>query len=287
MNTSVKLPICSATGCVSPVSKAGYSLCYAHWAAQKNNRATKSETENSAASGVGNIESIAPKTNGFLTSTQLGERLNLNVRKLNQVLSELGWIERAKKGWVPTEQGLKLHAEAREHHQTGIPFVLWSESILASRILTNTVNELLGTKAAETIPSPLPVVVALKIESEKGVGFREKFKPTHRAMDGHWVRSRAEALIDNWLYMSGIVHAYERLLPVEEELYCDFYIPSGKVYIEYWGLENDPKYKARKDTKKSIYSKYGFNLIELADEHIQNLDDYLPKMLLKFNVISE
>ncbi|MBK8822152.1 MAG: hypothetical protein IPN58_05960 [Anaerolineales bacterium] len=66
-----------------------------------------------------------------------------------------------------------------------------------------------------------------------GSHFREKFTPTHRATDGHWVRSKAEMLIDNWLYMSGVVHGYERQLPVEEELYCDFYIPEGKVYIEY------------------------------------------------------
>ena len=63
-----------------------------------------------------------------------------------------------------------------------------------------------------------------------------------------------------------------------------FRSPAGKVYIEYWGLENDPKYKERKDRKKEIYKKYDFNLIELNDEHIKNLDDYLPKMLLKFNV---
>ena len=104
-------------------------------------------------------------------------------------------------------------------------------------------------------------------------------------MDGHWVRSKAEALIDNWLYMSEVVHAYERSLPVEEELYCDFYIPEGKVYIEYWGLEADPKYQARKQQKLEIYKKYGFNLIELNDDHVKNLDDHLPKLLLKFNVI--
>lgn len=72
---------------------------------------------------------------------------------------------------------------------------------------------------------------------------------------------------------------------MEEELYCDFYIPGGKVYIEYWGLENDPKYAARKKTKLDIYRKYGFNLIELTEEHVCNLDDHLPKMLLKYNVI--
>ena len=36
------------------------------------------------------------------------------------------------------------------------------------------------------------------------------------------VRSKAEQIIDNWLYHKGIVHAYERRVPIEEEVYCDF-----------------------------------------------------------------
>jgi len=91
-------------------------------------------------------------------------------------------------------------------------------------------------------------------------------------------------LIDNWLYMAEIVHAYERKLPIEEEVYCDFYIPTGKVYIEYWGYENDQKYLARKKQKIELYKKYGFNLIELEDKDVQNLDDILPRLLLKHGV---
>ena len=72
-------------------------------------------------------------------------------------------------------------------------------------------------------------------------------------------------LIDNWLYMSGIVHAYERRLPIEEEVYCDFYIPDGKVYIEYWGLEKDQKYADRKKVKIEIYQKNHLDLIEITD----------------------
>lgn len=115
-------------------------------------------------------------------------------------------------------------------------------------------------------------------------GFREKFEAKHRAADGHYVRSRAEMLIGNWLYMSEIVHAYERKLPIEEDIYCDFYLPVGKVYIEFWGLENDEKYSERKRKKLEIYNKYGFNLIELGDFDLQNLDDILPKKLLKFGI---
>ena len=271
------LPKCSVVGCESLVTKAGYTLCYKHWL---------SESKNKTAPKVEKTEIENIQQSNFLTSTALGEKLGIDGRKVNQVLSELGWIERAKKGWIPTAQGKKLHAESRESRQSGIPFVMWPLAIITSKILTNSVQELLGDKASE--PQAKLEIGQTEDKLEKQVGLREKldkFKPTHRAMDGHWVRSKAEGLIDNWLYMSGIVHAYERLLPVEEELYCDFYVPAGKVYIEYWGLENDPKYKVRKEQKKDIYKKYGFNLIELSDEHIQNLDDYLPKLLLKFNVI--
>ncbi|MEO0706098.1 MAG: glycerol kinase, partial [Cyanobacteria bacterium J06649_5] len=105
-----------------------------------------------------------------------------------------------------------------------------------------------------------------------------------RSADGHFVRSKAEMLIDNWLYMAEIAHAYERKLPIEETVYSDFYIPAGKVYIEYWGYKNNPKYLARKQTKLSLYEKYGFNLIELNDKDVQNLDDVLPRWLLKYGV---
>ena len=124
-------------------------------------------------------------------------------------------------------------------------------------------------------------------ETEKSIeelSFREKFEAKHRSADGHFVRSKAEMLIDNWLYMAEIVHAYERKLPIEEDVYSDFYIPTGKVYVEYWGYENDQKYLARKQKKIEIYKKYGFNLIELNDKEVQNLDDFLPRLLLKYGV---
>ena len=91
-------------------------------------------------------------------------------------------------------------------------------------------------------------------------------------------------MIDNWLYMAEIVHAYERKLPIEENVFCDFYIPSGKVYIEYWGYDDDPKYLARKAKKLAVYEKYGFKLIELDDTDVQKLDDILPRLLLKYGV---
>lgn len=114
--------------------------------------------------------------------------------------------------------------------------------------------------------------------------FREAFPGTFRTKDGHMVRSKAEVLIDNALVDYGIGHTYERKLPIEENVLCDFFIESENIYIEYWGIENDPKYLERKKIKLEIYKKYNFKLIELVDDDIKYLDDILPKKLLEFGV---
>ena len=115
------------------------------------------------------------------------------------------------------------------------------------------------------------------IEVEEN-NFRNKFPATNRTDDGHLVRSKAEQIIDNWLYRNEIFHSYERRVPIEEELYCDFFLPKGKVWIEYWGLE-DKEYLKRKELKKELYKKYDKNLIELTDKDIEKLDDILPLKL--------
>ena len=67
-------------------------------------------------------------------------------------------------------------------------------------------------------------------------------------------------------------------------MYCDFYIPKGKVYIEFWGLEDDEAYIKRKEKKIELYKKYNLNLIEIDNNTINKIDGYLPKELLKFGV---
>ncbi|MBE0435503.1 MAG: glycerol kinase [Methylomicrobium sp.] len=207
----------------------------------------------------------------LITATMIGKHFELSANKMNYILSELGWIKKGLKGWLITDQGAKLGALQGEDSRSGIPYVRWPEKILNVKALKDSIDNIKGVDKPKT-------------ESDKMDSFRHKFEATHRATDGHFVRSKAEMLIDNWLYMAEIVHAYERKLPIEEEMYCDFYIPTGKVYIEFWGYDNDSKYLARKEEKQAIYKKYNFNLIELTDDEVLNLDDILPRLLLKFGV---
>ena len=210
----------------------------------------------------------------MLNATKLGQYFSLSARKTNVILSELGWTKKGIKGWLITSQGEKVGGLQSEDFKSGIPYVVWPIDILNNKNLIATIEDLSGNTKQENINK----------EDNKKEDFREKFEAKHRATDGHFTRSKAEMLIDNWLYMFEIVHAYERKLPIEENVYCDFYIPAGKVYIEYWGYENDEKYLERKKKKQEIYKKYNLNLIELEDADIQNLDDVLPKYPLKFGV---
>jgi len=41
------------------------------------------------------------------------------------------------------------------------------------------------------------------------VEFPGKLEAIHKAIDGDFVHSKAQILIDNWLYMAEIVHAHE------------------------------------------------------------------------------
>lgn len=145
----------------------------------------------------------APK---LLTATVLGQQFELSANKINYILSELGWIKKGLKGWLVTEQGLAMGAEQGEDSRSGIPYVRWPEKITLNRALKDNVDNIKGVDKPKT-------------DTDKMDSFRHKFEATHRTTDGHFVRSKAEMLIDNWLYMAEIVHAYERKLPQHKELH--------------------------------------------------------------------
>lgn len=231
------------------------------------------------ASMIEDFKSAHGRTN-LLTSTSLGKHFEISATRTNSILSELNLIEKGVKGWKVTELGKKLGGIQSQDKVSGIPYVRWPESLKNNKMLIASIQEIKGD-------IPMTTQVQTQNSATEGTEFRDKFKTGFRATDGHYVRSKAEMLIDNWLYMSELVHAYERRLPIEEDVYSDFYLPIGKVYIEYWGYDEDPKYSSRKSDKIKIYEKNGFRLIQLSDKEVQNLDDSLPRLLLAFGIRTE
>lgn len=214
-----------------------------------------------------------------LTATSIGKNFDLPPNRVNSILSELGWIKKdLVNGWQITELGKRLGG-IQSKYKTGVPYVRWPSAIINNKILVTSIRESKGDISSSSQEQP-------QNESPDTKEFRERFPAKNRAKDGHMVRSKAETIIDNWLYEANIVHAYERKLSIEEEVYCDFWIPKGKVYIEYWGLE-DKDYLGRKEKKLLIYRKHDFDLIQLSDKDVSNIDDILPAKLREFGVIPE
>jgi hypothetical protein len=215
----------------------------------------------------------------LLNATAIGKHFEISSQRLNLILAELGWIEKDIAGWKITKLGKSIGGKQFEHETSGGNYVLWPENLLTNSNLISVFKEIPSQEHPKT-----------QIESEANFtksnsnNFREKFPATLRTKDGHMVRSRAEVIIDNALYDYKLAHAYERKLPIEEDLYSDFFLPSENVYIEFWGMEDDAKYAERKKVKIEIYKKYDFKLIELNDNDISNLDDHLPKKLLKYGI---
>jgi len=156
------------------------------------------------------------------TAAQIGERFQLASQKINQLIAELGWIEKQGKGWRITHLGQHFGGIQRENPQSGIVYVVWDESIFSNKRLRNSISEVIGSNTTH------------HSTDRSYSAFRQKFEAKYRTADGHYVRSKQEMLIDNWLYMTGLVHAYERKLPIEQEVYSDFYLPKGQIYIEFF-----------------------------------------------------
>ena len=201
-----------------------------------------------------------------LTAKEIAKKFDKNAKDVNLALLNLGFIKKCDNGYNVTEVG--KYYGGMQNYYMGRASVRWDERILYNEIFIDEITKF-GVKVAK---------------EEQKEDFREKFKAEYRTSDGHYVRSRAELVIANWLFVEGIAYAYEKRVPIKEDIYCDFYIPKGKVYIEFWGLEDDETYLKRKEKKIELYKKYNLNLIEIDNNTINNIDDYLPKELLKFGV---
>lgn len=207
-----------------------------------------------------------------LSATQIGQRFSLHGKKINQLLQELGWITKTEEGWNVSESGLTVGGYQREDKESGNQFVVWHDSIVRNKRLRQSVVEFSGQDAEAHA-------------TDKSLSsFRQKFEAKHRSLDGHYVRSKGELVIDNWLYMNGIVHAYDRQLPIEQDVLSDFYLPTGKVYLQYWGTDAGTVSDKEREAIKAVYEQHNFPLIEVFPEQIEQLDDVLPAKLKEFGI---
>lgn len=206
----------------------------------------------------------ALEDNRHVSATALAKAAGINARQVNRIFSELGWIRHGFQGWELTTLGEDHGGVQLENENSGTSYVVWPQSIQSRPVLKTQLalaGELFGDKP----------VVADDLFAMQG---------QYQCLDGHRHDSKSMMQICYWLYMAGIAHACQRRLPVDEELYADFYLPSYQLYIECWQDETGRGLSQRMQ-RKAVYQQYGFALIEVEKDDFLHLDDALTRQFRK------
>jgi hypothetical protein len=261
---------CRSAGCNNDISKDGHYLCYACWTKKnKTSETTQKQTPEK----------------GLITATKIAEhysekfKAKLSGQKMNSILNELGWIAKppyGQGGWIATKMGKKMGG-TNTKSKSGQNYVKYPPKIKSHRGLTEAVSAMLGKSEEKSESSPGST------SAHSSPTKTNKMK----TRDGHYVRSRGEMLIDNFLYSVRIAHAYEQELILGEKTMIPDFIaitPKGNVYIEFWGLEGQPDYDSRRKEKIKLYEKNELELINVSPEHLDNLDAYLSRKLSVYGV---
>lgn len=101
--------------------------------------------------------------------------------------------------------------------------------------------------------------------------------------DGRKVRSRAEAMISNFLFNNKIRAIYEKEIFYKENgeskcLHPDFYLPDYNIYLEYNELTNKNYLKSKEYTQK-IYNSLNCKVIIMNDNDLTDIAAFLkPKL---------
>jgi hypothetical protein len=108
-------------------------------------------------------------------------------------------------------------------------------------------------------------------------------KPHLKTKQGFLVRSKGEQKIADFLYENKITSLYESrtLIFKKEGQICvpDFYLPSDKIYIEYYG--GFPKSWKKKVMKNKLYKKYKIPCVFITPRELRDLGYYLVGELRK------
>jgi hypothetical protein len=104
----------------------------------------------------------------------------------------------------------------------------------------------------------------------------------YKCDDSHIVKSRGEALIDNWLARQGVKHQYEDTIELGgNRLMYDWYLPDDDVYIEFWGYHSE-KYEARRKEKERLYAEHHKKLVGIEDADLSDINQRVKDKLMQF-----
>jgi|TARA_B110000908_G_scaffold39705_1_gene47965 hypothetical protein len=209
----------------------------------------------------------ALEDNRYIAATAIGKSVGINPREVNRILAELGWLKHGFQGWELTALGEERGGIQLENESSGTFYVVWPQNVQGDRVL----EAQLG--------------FAAEITSERSVECGDLFaeQSDYQGVDGHLHQNKVHLQICHWLYMAGQVHACKRRLPVDEDLFADFYLPSHHLYIEVWNDDTSAALSKRM-RRREIYKKWSFAVIDIEKTDVGHLDDVLTRQFRKHGI---
>ena len=192
-----------------------------------------------------------------LSATHIGHKVDLPARLINLLLAERGWIKKHIRGWLLTLRGKTIGGEQHTSEQSGIPFVTWPETLLDNSQFLASVAQIKG----------------------------DAFSLSKKTISGSVAENKTSFIVENWLYMAGVHHGNSYVLSTaNESVTADFFLPEFQLAIDIWGAEDNAAALSEKLIKQEFYKNYGYDFIEVREETILQLDEFLAKQLFQFGL---
>ena len=191
------------------------------------------------------------------SATHIGHKVDLPARLINLLLAERGWIKKHIRGWLLTLRGKTIGGEQHTSEQSGIPFVTWPETLLDNSQFLASVAQIKG----------------------------DAFSLSKKTISGSVAENKTSFIVENWLYMAGVHHGNSYVLSTaKESVTADFFLPEFQLAIDIWGAEDNAAALSEKLIKQEFYKNYGYDFIEVREETILQLDEFLAKQLFQFGL---
>lgn len=193
----------------------------------------------------------------LLGASQLAADNNLCARQMNRLLAAIGWIKPALKGWQLTKLGESLGGVSQRNEQSGASYVLWPPEV----------------QQAVDYQHALAAINGLLLDKEDYV-----------TLSGLHVKHLQHLSLANYLYLADIRFSYQARLPAAIEYYADFYLPQVHLYIEVWGVDENPHAVREKLAKQSWFKESDCRCLELNADTFEDLDKNLSLALLDYGI---
>ena len=199
----------------------------------------------------------------------------LHARQINRALADLGLQHLSILGWELSPLGKSLGGQQEESRNSGAFYVTWPHEIVDNPV----VHRELTRQSDQLEPAPIAEGAEPDLFAP---GSAEAM--SCRGIDGHELNSPLQTLVCNWLYLAQLAHAYRRALPTEQELYADFYVPAGNIYIDCWEEDVPASELSDRLARREVYRELELHTLEVNAGDADRLDQVLGRGLLAFGI---